>query len=160
MTAVVDAHSHLFPAAWRPRGRMPDDLFDVEGLLARQNEAGLDASVVSDPHIWYGDLDPCDLERTREYNDFAAGLARDHPGQVRALGTASPFRGEEHVREAERALTELGLSGLALATSDGGRYLDHVPQSFWELVTALDAVTSPHCTPQGTDGRVVSDGCP
>ena len=109
MSRIVDAHSHLFPAVWASHGRMPADMFDVAGLLERQEAAGIATTVVSDPHIWYGDLDPGDIARTREYNDFAAELARDHPGQVRALGTASPFRGEEHVREAERALTELGL---------------------------------------------------
>src|SRR2546430_7568932 len=33
-----------------------------------------------------------------------------------------------------RAVDELGLRGFALATSDRGRYLDSVPQAFWELV--------------------------
>jgi aminocarboxymuconate-semialdehyde decarboxylase len=143
MTAVVDAHSHLFPAAWRSGGRMPDDLFDVEGLLARQEEAGLAASVVSDPHIWYGDLDPCDLGRTREYNDFAAGLGRDHGGRIVALGSVTPWR-DGHVEEARRAVGELGLPGLAIPTSDGGRYLDSVPEAFWELVAALDVPVFVH----------------
>jgi aminocarboxymuconate-semialdehyde decarboxylase len=137
--APVDAHSHLFPRAWQPHGRMPEDMFDVPALLERQEAAGISTTVVSDPHIWYGDLDPGDIARTREYNDFAAELAREHPGRLAALGSVTPWRGEEHVREAERAVTELGLSGLALATSDGNRYLDAVPEAFWELVTGLDA---------------------
>jgi aminocarboxymuconate-semialdehyde decarboxylase len=140
---VVDAHSHLFPAAWRPHGRMPDDLFDVQGLLARQEESGLAASVVSDPHIWYGDLDPSDLERTREYNEFAAGLARDHPGRIVALASVTPWR-EGHVEEAERAVDELGLPGLAIPTSDRGRCLDSVPEAFWELVAGLDVPVFVH----------------
>jgi aminocarboxymuconate-semialdehyde decarboxylase len=146
-TPVVDAHSHLYPAAWRPHGRMPDDLFDVEGLLARQEEAGIAASVVSDPHIWYGDLDPSDLARTREYNDFAAALAAEHPGRIVALGSVTPWR-EGHVEEARRAVDELGLAGLAIPTSDGGRYLDAVPDAFWELVAGLDVPVFVH--PGGT----------
>jgi aminocarboxymuconate-semialdehyde decarboxylase len=117
---------------------MPADMFDVTGLLERQEAASIATSVVSDPHIWYGDLDPCDIAKTREYNDFAADLAREHAGALAALGTVTPWRGDEHVREAERAVGELGLSGLALPTSDGGRYLDSIPESFWELVTGLD----------------------
>lgn len=127
---------------------MPADMFDVEGLLERQEQAGISATVVSDPHIWYGDLDPSDISRTREYNDFVAELARAHPGRLAALGTVTPWRGDEHVREAERALTELGLPGLALPTSDDGRYLDSVPDAFWELVTGLDAPLFVH--PGGT----------
>jgi aminocarboxymuconate-semialdehyde decarboxylase len=117
---------------------MPADMFDVQELLERQEEAGIATTVVSDPHIWYGDLDPGSIERTREYNDFAAALAHDHPGRLAALGTVTPWRGDAHVREAERAVAELGLSGLALPTSDGGRYLDAIPEAFWELVTDLD----------------------
>lgn len=146
--AVVDAHSHLFPPAWQPHGRMPLDLFDVSGLLERQEAAGIGVTVVSDPHIWYGDLDPGSIERTREYNEFAAGLQRDHPGRLAALGTVTPWRGEEQLREAARAVTELALAGLAVPTSDGGRYLDTVPDAFWELATGLEAPLFLH--PGGT----------
>ncbi|HWH06319.1 MAG TPA: amidohydrolase family protein [Gaiellaceae bacterium] len=148
MLDVVDAHSHLFPAAWASRGRMPPDLFDVVALLERQEEAGIATTVVSDPHIWYGDLDPGAIEVAREYNDFAAELQRAHAGKLLALGTATPWRGPEHVEEARRALDELGLVGLALATSDGGRYLDSVPAAFWELVVDREAVVFLH--PGGT----------
>lgn len=127
---------------------MPDDMFDVQGLLERQEAAGVSTAVVSDPHIWYGDLDPSDIERTREYNEFAAELAREHAGRLAALGTVTPWRGDDHVREAERAVTELGLSGLALPTSDEGRYLDSVPDAFWELAAGLDVALFVH--PGGT----------
>ena len=127
---------------------MPADMFDVDGLLERQEQAGISVTVVSDPHIWYGDLEPSDISRTREYNDFVAELARAHPGRLAALGTVTPWRGDDHVREAERALTELGLPGLALPTSDDGRYLDSVPDAFWELVTGLGAPLFVH--PGGT----------
>lgn len=149
MTApVVDTHSHLFPPSWAPHGRMPDDMFDVDGLLERQGEAGIVTSVVSDPHIWYGDLDPAEIGRTREYNDFAAELARSRPGRIVALASVTPWRGDEHVREAERAVTELGLAGLAMPTSDRGRYLDDVPAAFWELVADLGVPVFLH--PGGT----------
>jgi aminocarboxymuconate-semialdehyde decarboxylase len=134
---VVDAHSHLYPASWARHGRMPADMFDVDGLLDAHAAAGVTTAVISDPHIWYGDLDPGEIARTREYNDFAAELVRAHPGRLAALGSATPWRGDDHVHEAERAVRELGLAGLAIPTSDGGRYLDSVPESFWELVAGL-----------------------
>ena len=145
---VVDAHSHLFPSHWASHGRMPLDLFGAEALLEVQSAAGVTRTVISDPHIWYGDLDPSAIERTREYNDFAAELVRAQPLRVTALATATPWRGDEHVREAERGVRELGLAGIAIPTSDGGRYLDSVPDSFWELVADLDVPVFIH--PGGT----------
>ena len=145
MTAtVVDAHSHLFPPAWASSGRMPPDMFDVAGLLERQAAAGVATSVVSDPHIWYGELDPAEIVRTREYNDFAAELARAHAPELVALGSVTPWRGQEHVDEAVRAVTELGLKGLAIPTSDRGRYLDEIPDAFWEAVDGLGVAVFIH----------------
>jgi predicted TIM-barrel fold metal-dependent hydrolase len=117
---------------------MPRDMFDVDGVLERQDGAGIGLSVVSDPHIWYGDLDPSEISRTREYNDFAAELQRTYPLRLAALASVTPWRGPEHLREAERALDELGLLGFAIPTSDGGRYLDSVDDNFWELVLDRD----------------------
>lgn len=135
---IVDSHSHLFPPAWASSGRLPSDMFDLEAVLARQEEGGIDVTLVSDPHIWYGDRDLGDINCTREYNDHVAELAPRTSGRVRGLATATPWRGPEHVAEAERAVRDLGLPGIAIPTSDHGRYLDTVPDEFWELVEALD----------------------
>lgn len=135
---VVDAHSHLFPTAWEGGGHMPPDMFNISALLERQQASGVDVSTISDPHIWYGDLDVTSIDRTREYNDWVATLARDHPDKIVGLGSVTPWLGASHVAEAERAIRELRLPGLAIATSDHGRYLDSIPESFWELVEAFD----------------------
>ena len=134
---IVDVHSHLFPEGWRGHGRMPEQMFSPEVLLERQEEAGVEMTVVSDAHIWYGELDLGAIETVREFNEFAAGLQRDHRGRLAALGTVYPWRGTAQIDEAVRAVRELGLPGLALATSDRGRYLDEVPDGFWEAVTDL-----------------------
>lgn len=145
---IVDTHSHLFPPEWESSGFLPHDMFEVDAVLERQDEAGIDLTVVSDAHIWYGERDLGELRCAQEYNDFAAGLTAGHPDRIRALATATPWRGPEHVQEAERALRELGLPGIALATSDRGRYLDQVPDEFWQLVTDLDVPV--HLHPGGT----------
>jgi len=145
---IIDSHSHLFPRSWASSGHLPPDMFDVDAVLARQDESGIDLTVVSDPHIWYGDRDLGEIGCTREYNEFAAELSAAHAGRILALGTVTPWRGGEHLAEAERAVTELGLSGLALATSDRGRYLDAVPDAFWEMVVERDVPVFLH--PGGT----------
>ena len=136
---IVDSHVHLFPQQWAPMGRMPPDLFDVARQLERMEEGGLTTSIVSDPHIWYGDLDLGDIKQVRTYNDFAANLQREHPGTLACLATAVPWRGREHLDEARRAIEELGLVGFAVPTSDQDRYLDSVPDEFWEYVSAVGA---------------------
>lgn len=144
---IIDSHSHLFPPEWERHGRLPADMFSVDAVLERQSEAGIDLTVVSDPHIWYGDLDLGAIDVTRQYNDFAAELEANQT-TIRALASATPWRGPEHIAEAGRAVRELGLSGIAIPTSDLGRYLDSVPDEFWELVVDLDVPIFIH--PGGT----------
>src|SRR5690349_25089 len=97
---IVDVHSHLFPERWRQLGQMPEQMFSVAGLFERQEEAGVDVTVVSDPHIWYGDLDLGSIELTREYNEFVAGVQREHGPRLVGLGSVTPWRGLEHTAEA------------------------------------------------------------
>jgi len=154
---IIDVHSHLYPAAWRGAGRMPDDMFDVEGLLARLHEGGVQHALVSDPHIWYGEKDVTSVEAVREYNDFVAELPRETKGRLLALGTAIPWGGKEHMAEAMRAIDGLAVAGLAVPTSDQGRYLDSVPEDFWEFVTDRDVPVFLH--PGGTViGQELMDG--
>lgn len=141
---IVDAHSHLFPPPWESSGVLPHDMFEPDVVFQRQEEAGIDLTVISDPHIWYGDRDLGAIDCTRGYNDFAAELNREHGDRLCAIATCTPWRGEEHVTELQRAVEELGLPGVALATSDRGRYLDEVPDSFWEKVGALDVPVFVH----------------
>jgi aminocarboxymuconate-semialdehyde decarboxylase len=153
---IIDAHSHLFPATFKPHGRMPDDLFDVPALLERMEDGGVKTSIVSDPHIWYGDLDLGDVEQSRKQNEFLAELMREHAGLLVGLGSVTPWRGDEHLAEGRRAIEQLGLAGFAIATSDRGRYLDHVPPAFWELVTEFAVPVFVH--PGGTTvGQEVMD---
>ena len=134
----VDVHVHLYPPAWRERGRMPESMFDVDALVQRLDEGRIARAVVSDPHIWYGDLDVLDIDCVRRYNDYVAGLASATSGRILAMASVTPWRGDEHLHEARRGIEELGLVGLAVPTSDAGRYLDAVPEAFWDLVSELD----------------------
>ena len=107
VTASVDAHSHLFPTAWAPRGRMPPDMFDVERQLERMESGGRRHVLSSLIHTSGTATSTVgDIAQTREYNDFAAELARDHRGTVLGLATVTPWRGDEHLVEARRAVAE------------------------------------------------------
>ena len=90
IVTIIDTHAHLFPTAWQSLGRMPPDMFDVERQLERMESGGVETCVISDPHIWYGDLDLGDIAQARVYNDFVANLARDHRGTFLGLATVDP----------------------------------------------------------------------
>jgi aminocarboxymuconate-semialdehyde decarboxylase len=134
---IVDAHSHLFPPAWRQGTRMPPAIFDLDLIFQRQDQAGLSMTVLSDSHIWFGERDLGDIASAREYNDFAADVVRTHPGRLAALASTMPWRGPAHLAEAERAIRELGLAGLAIPTSDRGQYADDIPDEFWSMAEDL-----------------------
>ncbi len=59
-------------------------------------------------------------------NDWLAGLVQAHPGKLAAVATIDAFSGDAGAREAERALTELGLSGLVIDSSRRGLFLGDV----------------------------------
>lgn len=141
---IVDTHSHLFPEQWRSRGHMPGDMFEPDALVERQRAAGIGVTLVSDPHIWYGELDLSDIANTRAYNDFAAALRERSSGALVGLGSVNPWLGSAHLAEAVRVVRELGMPGLAIATSERGRYFDSVPQEFWDTVAELDVPVFVH----------------
>lgn len=118
---AIDFHAHLAredPAA-PPFMRA---LFDVDGYLERQQEAGVELTVLS---YAPGDLagSPDELEKAKAEHDFLAGLVADHPGRFKALAGVDPHGGKVWLDEAERAL-DAGFAGLAFPTSSQGRYLD------------------------------------
>src|SRR5687768_1825473 len=121
---TFDAHAHVIvpeitrgaepSEAWRPRVYRDADgarvvelggreiraavaeFVDVEGLLAAQAGAGVDRVLLSPwvPLLYY-DADPEDgLARARIQNDALAGLVRDHPQRLAALG-ALPLQDPE-----------------------------------------------------------------
>ena len=147
---VVDCHCHLGPAEWQVPSA-PASMFDLDGLLAAQDRAGVDTSVFGNNWIRVPDGLPA-LEAVRRYNDFAAEITARHPGRLVGLASAVPFGADDHLQELERAIRELKLPGIMINSSVAGEYLDSpraVP--FFELVTALDVPVFVH-PPRATIG--------
>ncbi len=118
---AIDFHAHLAS----PDPEAPPfmaAMFDVDGYLERQQEAGVELTVLS---YAPGDLagSPEELEKAKAEHDFLAGLIQDHPQRFKALAGLDPHGGEGWLDEAERAL-EAGFTGFAFPTSSQGRYLD------------------------------------
>jgi aminocarboxymuconate-semialdehyde decarboxylase len=185
---TFDAHAHVIVPeitrdaepgeTWRPRVYRADDgaqvvelggreiraaiveFVDVEGILAAQAEAGVERVLLSPwvPLLYY-DADPQDgLARARIQNDALAGLVRDHPQRLAALG-ALPLQDPELAAGELRALMAEGtLRGVEVAASVRGVYLgDDRFEPFWEAAEETGALAFVHPTTRGFDSPAFHD---
>jgi predicted TIM-barrel fold metal-dependent hydrolase len=133
---IVDFHTHLWPPAWGPGGARakpssaisPDihrRIADPRALVDEFAAAGVSLGVVSTTiESLFGIAGETDAKTIAEVNDWLASLVKTHPGQLDAVATVDAFSGEDGAREAERALTELGLAGLVIDSSRRGLFLN------------------------------------
>ena len=103
----------------------------------------------------------------RAQNDALAGLVRARPDRFAALGVVPLQDPDRACAELERAVRELGLHGVEIGTTAGGRELDDPAlEAFWERCEALDAIVFVH--PESAPGfdrvrrrmMVISTGYP
>ena len=131
---------------------------DIEGILAAQDEAGVQRVLLSPwVPLLYCDAEPEEgLRRARIQNEALAGLVRDHPDRVSALGAVPLQDPELAARELESL--DPGLSGVELAASVRGAYLgDDRFEPFWEAAEATGALVFVHPTTRGFDSRAFQD---
>jgi predicted TIM-barrel fold metal-dependent hydrolase len=123
---MIDFHNHHIPARFeltatrtqpatqRARWEMlARKLPDEDLLLSDIREGHLAARVVNIPVNLIADADghvPHDT--IMAMNDELAELVARHPGRIYGLASVDGYDGDNSAREAERAITELGLRGL------------------------------------------------
>lgn len=130
------------------------EFVDIDGILAAQDEAGVDRVLLCPwvPLLYY-DADPDEgLARARIQNEALAGLVRDQPDRVSALG-ALPLQDPELAAGELQALMEDGvLKGVEVAASVRGVFLgDDRFERFWEAAEATGALVFIHPTTRGFD---------
>jgi len=131
---IVDIHTHLWPPAWGPGGKYakPAGGFSPEiyrkittpsALVDEFKAAGVSLAVVTATvESLFGAEGPVDFAGLREANDWLASLVAAEPS-LAAFAVTDVFAGEEGAAEAERAIVELGLSGLVIDSSRNGKFL-------------------------------------
>ncbi len=130
------------------------EFVDIDDILAAQDEAGVERVLLCPwvPLLYY-DAEPEEgLRRARIQNDALAGLVRDHPGRVAALG-ALPLQDPEPAAGELRALMEGGvLKGVEVAASVRGVFLGNDRfEPFWEAAEETGALVFVHPTTRGFD---------
>lgn len=153
---LVDVHTHLSLAA--PEF-YPQAMQKIEALLELQREHGISRSAVYSPMVvsqaLHSGRDP--LEAARRYNDFMAGTRDQHPNEVTGVGIVYPFAGDQSAREAERAVSQLGLSGIMANPYLEGRWLDQdvSAEPLFQVMETLGAPLIVH--PEEYMEKVVSE---
>jgi len=138
---IIDWHTHLHTPdqAAEPfwQGRCP---MTIDNVLAAQDAAGIDMTVVSNPlHELRGMEPPAQLAEIGELNRYIAEQQDKHAGWIVGFASCAPCGGDAFLRELERAVTEDGLKGVWVTSSLKGAYPDDdEAKPFFELVTRLD----------------------
>ena len=136
------------------------EFVDVEGILAAQDEAGVERVLLCPwvPLLFY-EADPDEgLRRARIQNDSLAMLVRDHPERVAALG-ALPLQDPELAAGELPALMAGGLlKGVEVAASVRGVFLgDDRFEPFWGAAERTGALVFVHPTTRGFDSPAFQD---
>jgi aminocarboxymuconate-semialdehyde decarboxylase len=136
------------------------EFVDIDGILAAQDDAGVDRVLLCPwvPLLYY-DAEPEEgLTRARIQNDALAGLARDHPDRVTALGALPLQDPELATRELQDMMAGGELKGVEVAASVRGVFLgDDRFEPFWEAAESTGAVVFIHPTTRGFDSPAFRD---
>jgi 6-methylsalicylate decarboxylase len=172
-TGLIDVHHHFVPPFYlaenRDRiaasggGRINPAWFSwsPEQALAAMDKQGVTTAVLSltFPGVWFGDSQP--TQTARRVNEYAAALARSHPGRF-GLFAAIPLPDTEgSLREIDYALGVLKADGIGLLTSYGDKWLgDTSYHSVFEELNRRKAVVFVHPTVPSCCRTLLSDVAP
>jgi aminocarboxymuconate-semialdehyde decarboxylase len=155
---IIDWHSHIYTPEeaaddlgthdgksgpkWGERG-CP---MVLENFLDAHYRNGIDVSVVTNAaHYLRGKTANEELPAVQKWTDYAAEVQEKHKGVLYSFATILPCGGPAFIKEAERAIRELGLKGIFINSSHKGHYPDDdEARPFWELVQDLDVPVMIH----------------
>jgi predicted TIM-barrel fold metal-dependent hydrolase len=120
-------HMTIDPACWTDAGRQLRDM-DAAGV----NVAVLSAAVFQQ---WMT------LDAARIFNDEIAELQQRHPDRFVGLAHVPPYGDPGAIPELERAIRQLGLRGVCITTSYGGKYPDE--PDYWPFYRVAEALELP-----------------
>lgn len=131
---VIDFEHHYIPVELGQRLGMKTDskvvvrqgdasihsqLFDLQAQVGDMDRGGIDISVLSSILGWDTTLDNCRL-----INDCTARAQKDFPARFVGLAHVPPLGGADALKELERAVVDLGLQGVTIASQSTGLSLD------------------------------------
>ena len=131
---MIDVHAHCLPRAYIEflarygRAHVPPGLptatdagVDIESRLKRMDDAGVTMQVLSPPPAAYFESEADAVAAARLANDSQAELTRNYPARFRAYVSLPLPHVEASLKELERGLDKLGMSGVTMLCSVIGR---------------------------------------
>ena len=129
----IDTHHHIYPPNYIAAAR--DQIarathvhfpriaqWTAAQSLEAMDRDGIATSIVSiSPTVWFGDI-AATRTISREWNQYAADLARDHKGRFAVFATLPLPDVDAALREIEHALDTLGAVGFGLVTNYGDKW--------------------------------------
>ena len=118
----------------------------IENFLEAHYQNKIDVSVVTNAaHYLRGKHPSEELAAVQKWTDYAIAIQEKYKGVIYSFATILPCGGPAFVKEAERAIRELGLKGIFIHSSHKGQYPDDdEARPFWELVQDLDVPVMIH----------------
>jgi predicted TIM-barrel fold metal-dependent hydrolase len=147
----IDVHHHLVPPGYLEEigarrqggGGIPwSPALSIEDM----DRNGIAQSLISlvQPGVWFGDIEQ-GRRLSRQSNEFAAKLERDHPGRFGSFATVPLPDADGSLKEIEYALDTLKADGIGLMTSYGDKYLgDPAFAPVWQELNRRKAVVYTH----------------
>lgn len=135
--------------------RMVHAQYDVEDRLQHMDDTGiamqvLTVSTVHQTHDW---ATPAQIEQFESAsNDWMSAIVRKNPDRYRGMGGVPMHDTKKAVAEVERCMGALNLSGIQIASFDGGREIgDPLLHPFWSKCQEMKAPVYVH--PRGNRGE-------
>jgi aminocarboxymuconate-semialdehyde decarboxylase len=148
---IIEWHTHIYPPeeaaddarTWDGKdgptwaGRCP---MTLENVLAAHERCNIDITVFSNAaHYLRGKAEKEELKAVQRWTDYAAEIQEKYKGKLYGFATILPCSGPAYIKEAERAIKQLGLKGIFIHSNHKGRYPDDdEARPFWELIQDLD----------------------
>ena len=160
----IDVHHHILPPAfisalnslnvpWTGGPEIPT--WSLSQAHDMMGQMGIDAAVASaSPGVYWGGDTGFAVKLAHETNEFLAEVVRDDPDHFGAFATMPLPDVDASLRELEYAYDTLGLDGVVLFSSQGGRYLgDPLFDPLFEELERRKAIVFIHPTtlPPGAD---------
>jgi hypothetical protein len=166
---ALDTHCHFFPQAFLDAARKPNsfrasltrrddgrehllcpgnfdhpltpNFYAAEQMLADMDKTGITMAAISaaPPTLSYWAEAGAARELAAAMNESIAQRVQQHPDRFLGLATVPLQDIDASVREAKRAIGELGLHGFQIGSNVGGKNLNHPDYfPFFETVAALN----------------------